>query len=232
MSGTVFPETVALFFRPISSLSYALNYAVWGMDPLAFHLTDVLIHLAATLALYALASMLGLRPWAAAISAATFALHPIMASVVPNLPRRHDSLAAAGVFAALALAAWVVKQPRWSPGASTRHRAGRACARVRGARQGDRLSGASARRAHRVCRGDLGRAEHLRDCLRTYRHLLFAFGLTTALLIAWRWLVFGGLGGTTTARRRFRTSTSRSTICSTTSSFRSIRCSCARPGPG
>ena len=118
MSGTVFPETVALFFRPISSLSYALNYAVWGMNPVPFHLTDVLIHVLATLALYALASVLGLRPWAAAIGAATFALHPVMASVVPNLPRRHDSLAAAGVFAALALAAWVVKQPRWSPGAS------------------------------------------------------------------------------------------------------------------
>ncbi len=30
MSGTVFPETVALFFRPLSSLSYAVNYALWA----------------------------------------------------------------------------------------------------------------------------------------------------------------------------------------------------------
>src|SRR5690349_9262483 len=37
MAGSTFPETVARFFRPVSSLSYTLQYAIWGLNPLAFH---------------------------------------------------------------------------------------------------------------------------------------------------------------------------------------------------
>src|SRR5690349_17551408 len=118
MYGTVFPDTVALFFRPLSTLSYAFDYALWGMNPLPFHLTDLVIHLAATLALFALARLVGLRNWPSCIGVLAFALHPIMASVVPDLPRRHDSLAGLGVFAALAMAAWAVRpakagRPAW-----------------------------------------------------------------------------------------------------------------------
>jgi hypothetical protein len=105
MAGTSFPDTWALFYRPVSSLSYALNYAVSGLNPTAFHLTDLLIHLLATFGLYSLAVLFGLRRWAAAVGAATFALHPVMASVVPDLPRRHDPLAMACLFGALLLAA-------------------------------------------------------------------------------------------------------------------------------
>jgi hypothetical protein len=93
MAGTSFPETWALFYRPVSSLSYTLNYALSGLNPTAFHLTDLLIHVLASLGLYSLMLLLGTSGWAAAIGAATFALHPIMASVVPDVPRRHDPLA-------------------------------------------------------------------------------------------------------------------------------------------
>jgi hypothetical protein len=93
MAGTSFPETWALFYRPVSSLSYTLNYAISGLNPTAFHVTDLLIHLLASLGLYSLMLLLGVSGWAAAIGAATFALHPVMASVVPDVPRRHDPLA-------------------------------------------------------------------------------------------------------------------------------------------
>ena len=105
MAGTSFPETWALFYRPVSSLSYALDYAVAGLNPTAFHLTDLLLHLLATLGLYGLIVLFRVRPWAAAVGAATFALHPIMASVVPDIPRRHDPLAMACLLAALLLVA-------------------------------------------------------------------------------------------------------------------------------
>lgn len=114
MYGTTFPDSVALFFRPVSSLSYALDYAVWGMNPVPFHLTDLAIHVTATLALFALARAIGLRSWPAAVGVAIFTLHPIMASVVPDLPRRHDSLAGAFTFAALAIATWVIGRPSQS----------------------------------------------------------------------------------------------------------------------
>ena len=105
MAGTSFPEAWALFYRPVSSLSYTLNYAISGLNPLAFHLTDLLIHLLATFGLYALALLFGMRPWAAAVGAGAFALHPVMASVVPDVPRRHDPLAMALLLGGLLLVA-------------------------------------------------------------------------------------------------------------------------------
>ena len=115
LTGTIFPDVVARFYRPVSSLSYALDYAVFGMDPLAFHLTDLVIHAVVTVAVCRLVTQAGAPVWAAGIGAATFALHPVMVSVVPSLPRRHDSLAAAGLVGSLGLLAWAAthSRPRW-----------------------------------------------------------------------------------------------------------------------
>jgi hypothetical protein len=115
MAGSGFPETVARFYRPVSSLSYTLQYALSGLDPVAFHVGDLLIHMAAMLSLAGLAIALGIRPWAAAVGAAVVALHPAMASVVPAAPRRHDSLVAIGLCVGLALATWYVARPSEMP---------------------------------------------------------------------------------------------------------------------
>jgi hypothetical protein len=85
----------------VSSLSYALDYALFGMDPFAFHLTDLLVHAGVTLLVFWVVRLVGAPAWAAGIGAAMFALHPVMVSVVPSLPRRHDSLAAAGLLGSL-----------------------------------------------------------------------------------------------------------------------------------
>jgi hypothetical protein len=106
LTGTVFPDRVARFYRPVSSLSYALDYGLFGMNAFAFHLTDLVVHAVGTLLLVSLVCRTGAPAWAGGVGAATFALHPVMVSVVPSLPRRHDSLAAAGVFGSLSLLAW------------------------------------------------------------------------------------------------------------------------------
>ena len=112
MAGSGFPETVARFYRPVSSLTYTFQYALSGLNPVAFHLGDLLIHVAAMVALAWLAITLGIRPWAAAVGAGVAALHPAMASVVPAAPRRHDSLVTLGLCVGLSLVVWYVSQPR------------------------------------------------------------------------------------------------------------------------
>lgn len=53
MYGSAFAEN-ALFYRPIASLSYAVDYAVWGTTPFGYHATDLLLHAGATLLVFLL----------------------------------------------------------------------------------------------------------------------------------------------------------------------------------
>lgn len=51
---------IGQFFRPVSTFSLAFDLAVWGRNPAGFHLTTLLIHCIAGLALLAAARTLGL----------------------------------------------------------------------------------------------------------------------------------------------------------------------------
>lgn len=102
MHGTRFTE-VGLFYRPIASLTYAIDYAVWGLDPFGYHLTNLVLHgLAAVLAAVSIAAVID-RPLVGYASALGFAVHPITAEVVPTAARRHDVLMTIFVLAALTL---------------------------------------------------------------------------------------------------------------------------------
>ena len=44
MYGTNFSIIVALFYRPVANLSYALDSWLWGLDLFGYHLTGLLLH--------------------------------------------------------------------------------------------------------------------------------------------------------------------------------------------
>ena len=114
-------------YQPLTWISWALDYLVWGMDPRGYHLTNVALHAAATLVFYALASHVLLRTtsgdplvaqgradsvarassvaWAAAVGALLFAVHPLRAESVAWVSERRDVLS--GFFYLLALLAYV-----------------------------------------------------------------------------------------------------------------------------
>jgi tetratricopeptide (TPR) repeat protein len=75
------------YYRPLSIFTYLLDYQVWGLDPAMFHLSNVLIHVFASLALFAVlrfhfsenASL-----WAALV----YCVHPALSTnVVPVFGR-------------------------------------------------------------------------------------------------------------------------------------------------
>lgn len=105
MDGTPFVQN-ALFYRPVSSLSYAVDYAVWGLNPVGYHLTDLLVH-AAVAALTALLvrELTGGDDAAGAIGGLLFATHPLTVEVVSSPARRQDALMA--VFVVLSLLLFV-----------------------------------------------------------------------------------------------------------------------------
>jgi hypothetical protein len=98
--------TNALFYRPISSLTWGIDELIWGLDPLGYHISGLAIHIANSLVLYLLLSRLARwredptisaypvsRGQAEALVAALlFAIHPITMETVPAIARRPDLL--------------------------------------------------------------------------------------------------------------------------------------------
>ncbi len=88
-------------YRPLTTLSFGVDWAVGGGAPLMFHLTNVALHLAVVILVLALARrVLGDGP-AALVAALWFAVHPVHVEVVANVVGRSELLAAAGYLAAV-----------------------------------------------------------------------------------------------------------------------------------
>lgn len=116
-SDTDFPGA---FYRPITSLSFAADYALWRLNPLGYHLTDLLIHWGVGMMVYLLGRRaMGLGRGAAAIAAALFILHPTHQGTVPVIARRIDPIATLFTFAAVLLFAQSIeaenqRKMRWA----------------------------------------------------------------------------------------------------------------------
>ena len=88
------------FFRPATTLTYALDYAAWGLSPIGFHATNLLLHFLCSLLVYflCLGEEIGRR--SALAGALLFAVHPVHVESVAWISGRTDLLAA--LFALLA----------------------------------------------------------------------------------------------------------------------------------
>ncbi len=88
------------YWRPVFSISLALDYSVWGLNPIGFHLTNILLHAINTVLLYLLCKRLR-NTTCAVFASLLFALHPIQAHTVNVISTRGDLLAAFFTFLSL-----------------------------------------------------------------------------------------------------------------------------------
>lgn len=88
-------------YRPVTSVSFALSWALGGGSPVVFHAVNVGLHAAATAAVLALLALLGAPLLWSAAGAAVFAVHPVHAEAVANVVGRGDVLAALFVLLAV-----------------------------------------------------------------------------------------------------------------------------------
>jgi tetratricopeptide (TPR) repeat protein len=80
-------------FRPLTLLTFAIDWWLWGGDPFGFHLVNILLHAAVAAVLTAL--LLRLFPWWAALAGgAVFAVHPVHTEAVANVVGRAELLTA------------------------------------------------------------------------------------------------------------------------------------------
>ncbi|MBI2526258.1 MAG: glycosyltransferase family 39 protein [Candidatus Rokubacteria bacterium] len=95
------------YYRPLVMLSFFLDVQLWGLNPAGFHLTNVLAHLATSLAVLALGRRLTGSHWAGGIAGVAFALHPLHSESVAFISGRTDILATLFfLLALLSYAAW------------------------------------------------------------------------------------------------------------------------------
>ncbi len=105
------------YYRPVTRLSWMLDYAAWGADAGGFHRTSVLIHALATLALTVLLFLLSRSAPAAWLAGLIFAVHPAHTEAVNIITARSDVLA--GAFIALTLLLHVASRQRAGGGVAT-----------------------------------------------------------------------------------------------------------------
>jgi tetratricopeptide (TPR) repeat protein len=96
-----FAQPYYLNWIPLTSLSYQLDAALFGVDPHAFHAVNVALHAAATALLFLALARLTRRTWPSALVAALFAVHPLHVEPVAWIASRKDVLS--GFFFALCL---------------------------------------------------------------------------------------------------------------------------------
>ena len=115
--------------RPLTNLSFALNYAVHGTDPFGYHLVNLAIHLVCALALFGVVRRSLLQPRLrvrfgkhalslAAIAALLWSVHPLLTAGVTYLSQRAESLASACIL--LSLYAFIRGRAEDAPPSSTR----------------------------------------------------------------------------------------------------------------
>jgi len=129
----LFLDSFSGHYRPVQNLSYMFDYFFWNTDPTGFHLSNILLHVAAGLLLYRLLSHLfgkGAGLWdgdepgsaragalAAFIISGIWMVHPVHSAAIDYISGRADSLAF--VFSA---GAWLlverarIAQARWLKG--------------------------------------------------------------------------------------------------------------------
>jgi len=98
-----FHKVIGRYYRPVVSTTYALDYAVWKLDPKGFHITNVLIHVIAALLLFSiLLKLFGEYKYgvtASFLGALLFAVHPVHTEAVSWISGRTDSLVSLFFFA-------------------------------------------------------------------------------------------------------------------------------------
>jgi serine/threonine protein kinase/tetratricopeptide (TPR) repeat protein len=92
--GYWYPSFPSELYRPFTTITYALNWSVFGNadNPFGYHVFNLALHLANALLVFAIARRLTARPWLALLAAAIFALHPVATESVTNTVGRADEL--------------------------------------------------------------------------------------------------------------------------------------------
>ncbi|MCZ7584227.1 MAG: hypothetical protein M5R36_13310 [Deltaproteobacteria bacterium] len=103
------------YYRPVITISYMIDYALWGLNPTGYHLTNILTHLGAVVFLFfILLRLFRGRALAPFLASLLFAVHPIHTESVTWIAGRTDTVC--GLFLFLSMGLYM----RWADGFAAR----------------------------------------------------------------------------------------------------------------
>jgi tetratricopeptide (TPR) repeat protein len=91
--GQKFIGSGEISYRPVSTLTFFIDYHFWGLNPFGFHLTNIFLHIINSILLFFFLYKLLNQKMPAFITALLFALHPVNSEAVAVINFREDLLA-------------------------------------------------------------------------------------------------------------------------------------------
>ncbi|HHT9136081.1 MAG TPA: tetratricopeptide repeat protein [Candidatus Wunengus sp. YC60] len=88
-----FVLSAELTYRPVVTLSYFIDYTFWHLNPLGYHLTNILLHATNSVLVFIFGFQIFKRRSATLISALFFSSYPLFSEVVNAVGFREDLLA-------------------------------------------------------------------------------------------------------------------------------------------
>jgi tetratricopeptide (TPR) repeat protein len=82
------------FYRPVVSISYMIDYFLWGLEPFGYHLTNIILHAITALFVYLLIHSIFKNIMLSITTSVLFLVHPIHTEAVAYISGRADMLAA------------------------------------------------------------------------------------------------------------------------------------------
>ena len=105
-------KATSSYFRPLTQLTFALDYQLWGLNPKGYRATNIAAHLINGALLFFLAQRwLSLMP--AALVGLLFAVHPANVQAIAYISSRSDPLFV--LFSILTVCLWVADKPTLRP---------------------------------------------------------------------------------------------------------------------
>ncbi len=80
------------YYRPLTTLSFAVDYQIWGLNPFGFHLTNTILHILTGLFLFFYLRTLKFPKLASLAISSIFLVHPLQTEAVVYANSRGDSM--------------------------------------------------------------------------------------------------------------------------------------------
>lgn len=80
------------YYRPLTTLGFAIDNSIWGLNPIGFHLSNTTLHIAAGIILFAIQIELGISKNSSFWISTIFLTHPLQTEAVVYANSRGDSM--------------------------------------------------------------------------------------------------------------------------------------------